>query len=1338
MNAERWQKVKNLFDAVVELAPANRKKFLDEACGADERLRRDVENLLDSFNEAESFLEKPAATEVASQIIELKNFEPGKRFAHYEIIRQIGAGGMGEVYLARDTKLERPVAVKILNQRFSRHESNLYRFVQEAKAASALNHPNILIIHEIGESENANFIVSEFIEGKTLREFIEKSTLKLSEILEISIQIAAALAAAHAARIVHRDIKPENVIVRPDGFVKILDFGLAKLIEQKAAGFDEKTVRQNETAKGVILGTVSYMSPEQAKGEPVDTRTDIFSLGVVIYEMIAGRTPFAGNSMSETFANLINAEPLPLARFNANVPDELQRIVRKMLHKKKDERYQTMKDFLSDLKVLQKRLEFEVEFEKISATTFGDGKNRNVETQIFANEATIEATVLSKEIFDKKSIAVLPFSTLNLKQDDEYLGIGLADALITQLSRTKQLAVRPTSAVREFVNSGKSSTEIGNLLDVGSILEGSIQRSGEQMRVTVQLVDTKSKNSLWARRFDVKFTDIFAVEEEITTQVTDALLLNLNSDEIRRIDDRGTTNAEAYQAYLQGRYFWNKFIPEDLPKAIEAFERAVSFDPNFAGAYSGIARAYRYILGLRSIVETQKAKEKMLRAAANALALDGSLAEAHLAIAEIKLDEWDWKFAEREYQRAIELNPNSAEAYAGYANFLSITERFDRAFVQIDRALELDPLSTRLRNGKGKILVIARRYDEAVRLFERAIKIEPKDALAHYFLGYAFACQEMFAEAIFQYRTAIEISESTPEIFLGYAYARAGERKSALEILERVKDRKDISQAELAVIYVGLGDKDAAFATLEKGFEAHDLQMQYLKVEQHYDALRDDMRFQDLLRRMNFENFGTSPAVENRFDKPKPARDEKQNEKSIAVLPFANMSADAENDYFCDGLAEELLNALSKIKDLKVAARTSAFSFKNKNVAVGEIGNALNVKTILEGSVRRSGNRLRISVQLVNASNGFHIWSQRYDGEMRDIFDLQDEITLAVIDELKVKFLSEEKEAVLKRYTADAKAYEFYLKGMYYRWKLAPEEFRKCGAYFRRAVEIDPNFALGYFGLNSYYGYGTAWGILPMPPQEGWAKAEAAIEKGLEIDPTLPQLRLSQAALKLVYYRRWNEAGKEIESAAEANPKFPEIHYVYSSYLLMVGQFDEAIGEARKALELDPISVNYSRSLGVCFFFARRYDAAIRQLNLTLELEPHNASVHEILGGVFAQKGMPAEAVAAFQRAATLEGDDELAAVFSRHKDNFAEAAQSAARKRIERLNAKAASGEFVLAINFARAYLTLGDVEQAFEWLEKAVEERNVFPLLMNCDPFYDPVRADSRFQNLLRRMNL
>src|SRR5437868_5478508 len=370
MNAERWQKIKGLFDAAVELDAKKRAKFLAKACACDDELRAEIEKMIDSSEGSESFLESPAAAAVADLILDSDaKLSPGQTIAHYEIEKQIGVGGMGEVYLAKDKRLDRSVAVKVLNREYSTNDANLERFTREAKAASALNHPNILVIHEIGESGNTSYIVSEFIKGKTLREVVKESPMNVSEILDIAIQIAGALAAAHDERIIHRDIKPENVMVRPDGYVKVLDFGLAKLINNKNSliGLEDATKKQNHTAQGVIMGTVSYMSPEQAKGEKVDERTDIFSLGVLIYEMVTGRIPFDGDSVSEIFANLINRAPQPLARYAANVPDELQRIVAKTLRKNREDRYQTMKDLLADLKELRESLAADEKLERSMA-----------------------------------------------------------------------------------------------------------------------------------------------------------------------------------------------------------------------------------------------------------------------------------------------------------------------------------------------------------------------------------------------------------------------------------------------------------------------------------------------------------------------------------------------------------------------------------------------------------------------------------------------------------------------------------------------------------------------------------------------------------------------------------------------------------------------------------------------------------------------------------------------------------------------------------------------------------------------------------------------------------
>ena len=459
---------------------------------------------------------------------------------------------------------------------------------------------------------------------------------------------------------------------------------------------------------------------------------------------------------------------------------------------------------------------------------------------------------------------------------------------------------------------------------------------------------------------------------------------------------------------------------------------------------------------------------------------------------------------------------------------------------------------------------------------------------------------------------------------------------------------------------------------------------------------------------------------------------------SIAVLPFANLSADSSNQYFCDGLAEELINALAKLEQIRVVARTSVFSFKGKETDIREIGRKLKVGTVLEGSVQKSGNRLRITVQLINAANGYHLWSERYDTEMQDIFDVQDEITLAIVGALKLKLLGKEKSAILKHHTENPKAYLYYLKGQYYRWKTAPDEFRKCCDYFERAVNADPSFALGYFGLNSYYGYGSAWGVLP--PDEGWPKAHAALTKALELDGTLPEAHLSLAAFLLVHDRNWAGAEKEIKRVLSLNSKLAEIHHLYSFYFLTVGRFDHAITEGRRALESDPLSLIYGRSLGMCLYFSCRYDEAIAQYQETLELDQNNVSVHELLGVAYERQGRHGEAIAEWQKTAILTGDHELAASLGSAcaEGDLAKAVCERARRSVEQANEKARRGEYVPAIEYARAWVRIGDREQAFCWLEKARSERNVFSLLLNSDPFYDDLRADARFELIRQHVGL
>lgn len=849
MNSERWQKVRGLFDAVVELSPQNRERFLDKSCGTDKELRRDVENLLASYNDAESFMEQAAVVEVAGIIIERNNLEAGKSFGHYEIIKQIGAGGMGEVYLAKDRKLDRQVAVKILNEKFSRDESNLERFIQEAKAASALNHPNILVIHEIGESENSNYIVSEFIEGKTLRTFVEASPMELVKILDIATQIANALTAAHNAKIVHRDIKPENIMIRPDGYVKILDFGLAKLVEQKAVGFEALTIKQNETAKGLILGTVNYMSPEQAKGGQIDGRTDIFSFGVLLYEMIAGRTPFAGDSMSETFANLINSEPPPLSRFAPNMPDELQSIIAKTLRKKRDERYQTMKGLLADLKSLQKRLDFE---EFAAADGLSRKKNNLIEPE---TDIQPPAAADSSDIA-QKSIAVLPFANMSADAENEYFCDGLAEELLIALAKIKDLKVAARTSSFAFKNRNVAVGEIGNTLNVSKILEGSVRKIGDRVRISVQLINVADGFHLWSERYDGEVKDIFDLQDEITLAVIDKLKVEFLSEERIALRNRYDENVEAYELYLKGRYHYLKLRPDEIQKGISYFEQAIALDPNYALAYVGLAQAIQ-TLPLAAELPAEEFFPKAKAAALRAIELDETLAEAHGILGWLLFwFDWDWNASERECQRAIELDPKSADAHEAYAHLLSNIARHSEALAEIKIARELDPLNLRINAFEGQFLLHAGFLDEALEILLKTFELEPNFWLAHLFAASAYIEKEMFADAFAEAEKAKQFSGgSSHAAALGiYALAKSGkkpEAETALEELHRSVNARYVPPYHFALAYQGLEKPEETLTWLEKGYEQRDPKLVFLKVEPKWNNLRKEPRFIELMHRMH-------------------------------------------------------------------------------------------------------------------------------------------------------------------------------------------------------------------------------------------------------------------------------------------------------------------------------------------------------------------------------------------------------------------------------------------------------------------------------------------------------
>jgi len=819
----------------------------------------------------------------------------GTRFDRYEIISPLGAGGMGEVYLARDTRLGRKVALKLLLAEFTRDPFRLQRFEQEAKAASALNHPNIITIHEIGEFDAKHFITTEFIDGRTLRQTIIRGKLPPVNAVDIAIQISSALAAAHETGIVHRDIKPENVMVRRDGIVKVLDFGLAKLTEPhyNSSDPDSPTFWKLDTDPGTVMGTASYMSPEQARGLRVDTRSDIFSLGVLIYEMVAGRAPFTGQSTADVISEVLNREPLPLSSSVSSVPGELSRIVNKALRKDREERYQTIKDLLVDLKSLKRDLETTTTgaFQVNSGSNSG-GKRISFETAVTGAEeistttpteriiirTTSSAEYLVSQIKQHKrafmlslgtiiaifagiftyqenhskdhaieSIAVLPFATAtNADENARMLSDALTVSIINNLTQLSSLNVKPRSAVLKY-NGDVDAIQVARDLNVHAVLSGRIVKGADDISVDVALVDARDNRNLWGEQYKRKIADLLLIQQEISAVVSEKLRLKLSGDEQKRL--------AAQQLYLKGRNEWRKRTSDNMREGIRFFEEATKIDPSYAPAYAGLADCYN-MLGNYSVLPSKEAHPQAFEAAQKALELDESLAEAHAAMAFIHYQwNWNWREAEREFKRAIELKPNYAPAHQWYSNLLAVTGRIDEAITEAKQAQDLEPFSLIINSQVGLIYFHARRFEDAIGHAKETLKLDPNFFPSHRYIALGYQGQGKYNEAIAEFENALSLSRGSTLIRaeLGYAYAVAGRRNEALSILgelQQMSSVRHVSPYHLAMIHIGLGQKDRALELLNIAFEERSERLVWVRVDPRFDKMRSDPRFIDLQQRI--------------------------------------------------------------------------------------------------------------------------------------------------------------------------------------------------------------------------------------------------------------------------------------------------------------------------------------------------------------------------------------------------------------------------------------------------------------------------------------------------------
>lgn len=854
MKAEDWEQIESLFHEALELGPEARGAYLEGACAGDAALRAEVESLLEARDRREHFLEEPAF-DLGLKVLagDAPASLAGKQVGPYKILRQLGRGGMGEVYLAEDERLGRRVALKFLSAKLMDDNWAKRHLIKEAQSIAMLDHRNICAVHGIEEAEGYSFIVMQYAEGDTLAALLQKRLPDIPQTISLAVQIVSAIAEAHAHGIIHRDLKPQNIVVTPAEQVKVLDFGLAKTVQLKRGAGAHNGDTSQFSNKGVVVGTVAYMSPEQLRAERLDFRSDIFSLGVVLYEMVSGRKPFGRNSDAEVISAILTSRPAPLTRPAGSVPPALSRVIHKCLEKDKERRYPSASELLYELSGMERGGEPAPYLRWMPGT-------RAAAAMLFVLLAAASALIYLRPA-RVRTLAVLPITSEDGTKETDPLGYGLTEDLINKLSRLSTLRVKALTAVSGYRGRKIDPLEVGRGLGVDAVFVGIFARQDGALVLQARLLDPSDGTQLWGDKFNVRPDQILDLHEEVSERVASELAPWAGEGERKLLALSATRSNDALNEYYQGRNLWERRSKENIGQIMAHYQRAISLDASYARAYAGLADCYMQLNSpAYGNMPAGEALNKARYMALKAVEIDDSLPEAHTSLGVVRFKfEWDWAEAEKEFRRAIELNPDYAWAHYWYSQFLSVTGRADEAIAESRVASDLAPFSTAARNGVCRTFYLARQYPKAEACYGDLLAGDRDNVNTNYLLSYVYLKQARYADAIRILEGLYVKDRSLAAAPLGFAYGKNGEGAKALKVLgdmEEISKSGYLPPQEWAIIYIGLGDHDRAFYWLERSYAEHFSTLNFLTAEPIYEDLRSDLRFLDLARRLNLTPSG--------------------------------------------------------------------------------------------------------------------------------------------------------------------------------------------------------------------------------------------------------------------------------------------------------------------------------------------------------------------------------------------------------------------------------------------------------------------------------------------------